>query len=250
MDEETFEIEKKTLLSSLEVNEKTQQHLEQMTVGQSENNQWFEARKNRLTASNFGVVCKRRPTTKYTPLVKKILYNEEINSYSIQHGKINEPEAIRTYEKKKSIKVRSCGLFVDMQYGFLAASPDGLIDADGIIEVKCPYSLAKKGITIDFAAKNIKTFYLKFDENTQKINLKATHDYYFQIQGQLHIIQKLYCDFIVWTPLEMFVERIVKNDEFWYSKMETNLVQFYHKALIPEIVDPRLCRKMPIRDIE
>lgn len=152
--------------------------------------------------------------------------------------------------KKKSIKVRSCGLFVDMQYGFLAASPDGLIDADGIIEVKCPYSLAKKGITIDFAAKNIKTFYLKFDENTQKINLKATHDYYFQIQGQLHIIQKLYCDFIVWTPLEMFVERIVKNDEFWYSKMETNLVQFYHKALIPEIVDPRLCRKMPIRDIE
>lgn len=38
MDEKTFEIEKKTLLSSLEVNEKTQQHLKQMTVSQSENN--------------------------------------------------------------------------------------------------------------------------------------------------------------------------------------------------------------------
>lgn len=128
------------MLSSLEVNEKTQQYLEQMTVGQSENNQWFKARKNRLTASNFGAVCKRRPTTKYTPLIKKILYSEEIHSYAIQHGKINESEAIRTYEKK-GIEVRSCGLFVDMQYGFLAASPDGLIDADGIIEVKCPYFL-------------------------------------------------------------------------------------------------------------
>jgi len=70
------------------------------------------------------------------------LYSEEIHSYVIQHEKINEPEAIRTY-KKKGIKVRSCGLFVDMQYGFLATSPDALIDADGIIEVKCQYSLVK-----------------------------------------------------------------------------------------------------------
>lgn len=249
MDKETYEIEKNEFLLSLQVDDNLREHIEKSTNGQAENDQWFEARKSRLTASNFGTVCKRRPSTKYTPIIKNILYSDEIHSYAVQHGKINEPEAIRKYQDKTGAKVSPCGLFVDKQYGFLAASPDGLVDHDGIIEVKCPYSLAKKGLSIDYSAKNIKSFYLKVDENTQKIKLKETHDYYFQVQGQLHITEKYFCDFIVWTPSEIFVERIVKNDEFWSTKMETNLIKFYHEALLPELVDPRLCRKMPIRDI-
>lgn len=249
MEEETFENEKLAMLSSLQVDDKLQHHIQKITIGQAENDQWFEIRKNRLTASNFGIVCKRRSTTKYTPIIKKILYNNDIHTYAIQHGKINEPEAIRKYEQKTNSNVTPCGIFVDKEYGFLAASPDGLVGTNGIIEVKCPYSLVKNGISIDFAAKSIKTFYLKFNENANKINLKETHNYYFQIQGQLHITQKLFCDFIVWTPSDIFVERIFKNNDFWTNKMETFLVKFYHEALLPEIVDPRLCRKMPIRDL-
>lgn len=30
--------------------------------------------------------------------------------------------------------------------------------------------------------------------------------------------------------------------------METQLVSFYHDAILPEIIDPRLCRNMPIRE--
>jgi len=35
---------------------------------------------------------------------------------------------------------------------------------------------------------------------------------------------------------------------FWEKKMEEQLVSFYHDTLLPEIIDPRLCRNMPLRE--
>jgi len=34
-----------------------------------------------------------------------------------------------------------CGIFVDKKLNFLAATPDGLIDNDYIVEIKCPVSI-------------------------------------------------------------------------------------------------------------
>lgn len=36
--------------------------------------------------------------------------------------------------------IEPCGLFFYEQYSFLAASPDGLVNDDTCIEVKCPFS--------------------------------------------------------------------------------------------------------------
>jgi len=41
-------------------------------------------------------------------------------------------------------------LFIDEQYPFLGASPDGLVDGDKIIEVKCTPSIGQK--TLEDAA--------------------------------------------------------------------------------------------------
>lgn len=38
------------------------------------------------------------------------------------------------------ISIRDCGLFIDEKYPFLGATPDGLIDDNGIVEIKCPHS--------------------------------------------------------------------------------------------------------------
>ena len=37
--------------------------------------------------------------------------------------------------------VKLAGLFVDLNLPYLAASPDGLIGDDSIIEIKCPISI-------------------------------------------------------------------------------------------------------------
>jgi len=49
--------------------------IERNTVGQQENDDWKKLRKQRLTASNFGRVCKLRPTTSRANTVKYILYD-------------------------------------------------------------------------------------------------------------------------------------------------------------------------------
>lgn len=49
--------------------------IERNTIGQQENDDWKKFRKQRLTASNFGKVCKLRPTTSRANTVKYILYD-------------------------------------------------------------------------------------------------------------------------------------------------------------------------------
>ncbi|KAL4132845.1 hypothetical protein QTP88_009929 [Uroleucon formosanum] len=49
--------------------------IERSTIGQQDNDMWQQYRKYRLTASNFGKVCKLRPTTSRANTVKHILYD-------------------------------------------------------------------------------------------------------------------------------------------------------------------------------
>lgn len=99
-------------------------------------------------------------------------------------------------EIKLGVNIQSCGLFVHRKLTFLAASPDGLIDNDGIVEIKCPASI--KDMTPEEAFENKKlNFMILIDGN---LKLKTTHSYYFQVQGQLEISERNYCYFVVWTP--------------------------------------------------
>jgi len=80
---------------------------------------------------------------------------------------------------------------------YLASSPDGLIGDNSIIEIKiCPFSI--RDFTPKNAYKENKIKYLKQKGN--KLVLKKSHDYYFQVQGQLHITQRKFCYFVVRTP--------------------------------------------------
>lgn len=69
------------------------------------------------------------------------------------------------------------------------------------------------------------------------------------MQGQLHIADKKICLFAVWTGKELpvKVEKITRDDEFWEKAMKNRLIDYYNKCLLPEIVDPRKSRSMPLR---
>ena len=73
----------------------------------------------------------------------------------------------------------------------LGASPDGLLTCtccgDGLLEIKCPYSL--RHTTLNSAGKD---FYLQHTPDGLK--LSTSHAYYYQVQGQLEICDRLYCD--------------------------------------------------------
>jgi hypothetical protein len=55
----------------------------------------------------------------------------------------------------------------------------------------------------------------------------------------------------VWTGKNKLKTQVIeKNDDFWYKKMKNKLEQFYMKCYLPELIDPRTSRNMPIRDIK
>ena len=48
------------------------------------------------------------------------------------------------------------------------------------------------------------------------------HQYYSQIQGQLAITQRLWCDFIRYTPKGISVERIDFDSDYWKTTFYAN----------------------------
>lgn len=102
-------------------------------------------------------------------------------------------------------------MFVDFNLSFLAASPDGLVGNDSIIKSKCPYSVKDVSPSDAYKQNKFKCMNLKLEN----LVLKRTHNYYYQVQGQLLIIKK----------------------KFWKNKMK-KLTEFYVDYLIPEIINP------------
>lgn len=220
--------------------------IEKETKEQTASAMWYYYRRKIITASHFGHICKMRASTSCASRVKLIAYPQDIQVEAIQHGIEYENTARKCIETALNIHIERCGLFIDEQIPFLGASPDGLIESDGIVEIKCPFA-ARFVTPEDAIARNIsnlKALYLHEKDE----HMKQSHIYYYQVQGQLHITQRDYCIFAIWTPLGLKVETIVRDDIFWNENMEKKLVQFYEQCLLPEIVDPRRERNMPIRD--
>lgn len=84
-----------------------------------------------------------RKTTSCAGIVKSILYQTFYGTFATKWGKEHEDVAIYQFSEQQNVVVKCCDLFIDKKYPYLAASPDGLIGTDGIVEVKCPSSASQ-----------------------------------------------------------------------------------------------------------
>ncbi|KAI4455781.1 exonuclease phage-type/recb c-terminal domain-containing protein [Holotrichia oblita] len=115
--------------------------IERETIGQDSNFRWFEERALRLTASNFSSVVTRRDTDTWDVLAKRMVECPFKGDQHTRWGNAHESMARKSFEEYSKLEVAECGLFIDKQYQYLGASPDGLINDDAIIEIKCPSSI-------------------------------------------------------------------------------------------------------------
>ena len=156
---------------------------------------------------------------------------------ALNWGITNEPNARKSYlkyaeEHHGNFIYRAAGLFVDVENVHLGASPDGLVTCDccgeGLIEIKCPY---KYRTVHPSTVTNDKDFCLQVNEQGETC-LSNDHPYYVQVQGQLTVCRKDYCDFIVWTPVGMYVERIIRSS-FMFEPIKAALDDFFRIVLLP-----------------
>jgi len=106
---------------------------------------WFDARKGKITASIvpslLGVGFERRDDA-----FEVLLTGERPGATEhMLRGQRLEGEARRFYEQTYKTNVTETGLWTHPSFAWLAASPDGLVGRDGLLEIKAPQKLAKTG---------------------------------------------------------------------------------------------------------
>uniref|UniRef100_UPI00398EC878 uncharacterized protein n=1 Tax=Pristiophorus japonicus TaxID=55135 RepID=UPI00398EC878 len=221
--------------------------IEKETRGQRENPAWFEWRRNRITASVAHRIshCKfvnGKSTEVPQSYLKSIVSKgSSVSTPAMKWGIDHETAAIEEYEKVKSkdtgrqISVERCGLFIDPERSWLAASPDGVVvdratgDTVGLVEVKCPYK--HRNHTINKACED-KTFCLERAEG--ELQLKKNHPYFTQIQCQLAVTGLKNADLAVFTNRGTVVVRVEYDRKFWENVLD-KLEEFYSGAVLPKL---------------
>ena len=74
--------------------------------------------------------------------------------------------------------------------------------------------------------------------------LKTNHEYYVQIQGQMGVSGRRYCDFFVYTSSGYHLERIMFDDLFWQS-LQSSLQRLWQSYVGPEVISPKLFNERP-----
>lgn len=158
--------------------------------------EWYKARCGVLTAS----ACKEFMSvrTRKSFVYKKIaelLTGEsesfEPNQYMLW-GIEKEDEAREAYEEYSNNKVRQVGFVLKDETRMVGCSPDGLVDEDGLVEIKCPMTKTHLG-------------YL--ESGPPKMYLE-------QMYFQMYVTGRKWCDFVSFDPrierkdLRLYVKRI------------------------------------------
>nr|CAH7732897.1 unnamed protein product [Callosobruchus chinensis] len=214
-----------TYLKSLKLSEAQISSIERDTRPQSNCSQWKEERKKRVTSSYFGRICKVRDAASFQNIIESITSCADVQIPATTHGRNFEKHAIELYEKISNVTCSRSGLVIHRQYPYLAASPDGLVGSDGIVEVKCPYN-----------ARNSDPHKYNFDFlNKNGESVRCVHNYYYQIQGILEVTDRTWCDLIIYTFKGIKVIRVNRNKKFW-DMIIKKLRVFYLFHFLPSIL--------------
>ncbi|XP_022807134.1 uncharacterized protein LOC111344187 isoform X3 [Stylophora pistillata] len=230
--------------------------IERETVEQTKSNAFYRYRACRIGASKSRAASHTDPSQPSQSLIKSICYPHLFcfSTAATIHGCKHEQTAIEAYEthmkqSHTNFKVTKCGTFIDVEHPFLHATPDFLCECDccgyGCGEVKCPYCIEGTDFK-NYCEK--KSSCLQW--NGEKFSLKKNHSYYYQVQQQLHITKRAYCDFVVFSisknGSKLVQERIFPDSEH-FALQVAKLSLFWRTCILPEVLGRWYTRKMDLK---
>ena len=181
----------------------------------------------------------KNPGKVKTILSKICDQKNNFKSKATEWGKANEPVARQEYIKlntkdHKKLSVVETGLFVSCENPVFGALPDSIVRCEchesGLLEIKCPWTHRDKSV-IDYA----KLEEICFEVVDNKIALKTSHSYDYQVQMQLAVIGYSWCDFFLCTTKDSFQQKIYFDKSFW-SVNKYKLEMFYSKVVVKELL--------------
>ena len=126
----------------------------------------------------------------------------------MRFGLANEGNAAATYAQLKGVTGRRSGFVINPGCPDLGGSPDYIVfdpsendDPFGLMEVKCLQCLSVRN------AKCLRQI-------NGELKLKKSHEYYYQIQGQLGLTGMHWCDLMVLCKDDYHIKRITLTRNF------------------------------------
>lgn len=122
---------------------------------------------------------------------------ESYTNAAMQHGTDTEPEARNAYEFYSGQTVEEVAFVPHPEIADAGCSPDGLVDVDGLVEIKCPQT-----------ATHLETL----------LGQAVPGKYETQIQFQMACTGRQWCDFVSYDPrmpeiMRLFVVRVYRDDK-------------------------------------
>jgi len=187
--------------------------------------EWFAARLGKVTASKVAdVIAKTKSgysTSRENYMAQLICERmtgkkqESFSNAAMDWGTETEPLARAAYEAFKDVLVDEVAIINHPFLPMCAASPDGLISDDGMIEIKCPNT-----------ATHFDTL----------LSGKMPSKYMPQVQWQMACANRLWNDFVSFDPrapegLQLFVIRIERDDKY-IAELEAEVNKFLEELEI------------------
>jgi len=182
---------------------------------------WKCLRRCFVTGTMFSSLMDKNPYVKVSDLVcqierhdKGMVEDRPMDARAERNmawGKMHEPDGFAEYGVKyvspdpeeSQKRLTKVGFVVDDSFK-IGVSPDGFVDDDGIIEIKCPVS---------------RKFYDPIPEYHK-----------FQVMALLGVTKRKWCDLVQWTPHGIKVDRFTLDEPLWEA-MKTSAINFwdYHE---------------------
>jgi putative phage-type endonuclease len=169
---------------------------------------WHQMRLGKVTASRVADLLAKTKTgpsaSRGNYLIELALQRvtktieESYTNAAMEWGTQTEPQARVAYEVKTGNFVDQVAFIDHPTIAGFGCSPDGIVAADGLIEIKCPNSATHWS-------------YIKANEPPNK--------YFIQMQAQMSVTGAKWCDFVSFDPRmpersQLLVVRVMRDPEY------------------------------------
>jgi putative phage-type endonuclease len=187
--------------------------------------EWLKIRLGKVTASGVADVLAKTKSgvsaSRGNYLIKLAIQRvtgvveESYTNDAMQWGKDNEAQARVAYEVDSGNFVDQVAFVDHPTIKWFGASPDGLVNQDGLVEIKCPNSATHWS-------------YIKDDGPPTK--------YYIQMQAQMACTGRSWCDFVSYDPRmpersQLFIKRVMREDSY-IAEMEAEVKKFLDEVAV------------------
>ncbi len=194
--------------------------------------EWYNERKKIITATDVATILECNPYMKKSELLQNKITNKEIiENDIIKWGIDYEDIVIKFYNELKNKQIDEIGLIIHNDYKWLGASPDGIINNNKLIEIKCVWT---RNITNEIPL----IYWIQVQIQLEVCNIKdaelieclITEYTYEEYKDDIESIYKGYNEKKqkYWKIEKYKVHKIIRNKE-WFNSVKNKLYKFWEE---------------------